>query len=271
MKVISIVEWNKNYENNRTRELKRMAWVPMPNRHDGDGYTELLSHKNGAAHFGAWCALVEVASRCDVRGTLVRDGGQAHDFESLQRMTRVPVRVWEEAVPRLVSIGWIKISETPSQSRTTMRDDAAEVVTPAQDGDYGMEWNGRKGKEGKQDTASAVAKVDPRYSDLFAKMKSAFESKNAEMDYKREGPAIKWIVEHALTRDDPGLFLKSMLNLFWKLTHDQREKIWFQQPFLPSVMRSGGLWPRLLTKLQDHAEDVNAAAQVADLTKDWWV
>jgi hypothetical protein len=40
------------YENNRTRELRKLDWVPMSNRHDGDGYTELMDHQNGAAHFG---------------------------------------------------------------------------------------------------------------------------------------------------------------------------------------------------------------------------
>ena len=104
---ITIVDWNVHYENNRTRELKHLAWVPMPNRHDGDGYTELVDHPNGAAHFGAWCALVEVASRCDERGTLLRRGAEPHDEASLARMTRLPESLWREVLPRLVSIGWI--------------------------------------------------------------------------------------------------------------------------------------------------------------------
>lgn len=133
----------------------------------------------------------------------------------------------------------------------------------------GIEEN-RKEVNGIEGASRALAKSDPRYLELYGKLKTAFESKNSEMDYKREGPAMKWITEHALTRDDSNAFLKSMLNLFWTLTHDSREKIWYQQPFIPSVMRSGGLWPRLLTKLQDHAEDEGAAAQVAELTKGWW-
>jgi len=123
--------------------------------------------------------------------------------------------------------------------------------------------------EGAPAVPAVCVKQDPRYLDLYGKLKSAFESKNAEMDYKREGPAMKWIVEHALTRDDPVAFITSMLNLFWSLTHDQREKIWYQQPFIPSVMRSGGLWPRLLTRLQDHFEDESDVALAKELTKDW--
>ncbi len=33
--VYSVVDWSKNYENNRTRELKRMTWLPLPNSFDG--------------------------------------------------------------------------------------------------------------------------------------------------------------------------------------------------------------------------------------------
>jgi hypothetical protein len=34
---------------------------------DGDGYTELVDHDDGAAHLGAWCAIVQIASKCDPR------------------------------------------------------------------------------------------------------------------------------------------------------------------------------------------------------------
>ena len=115
--IIEIVDWAHRYENNRTRELKKLDWVPMSNRHDGDGYTELMDHPNGAAHFGAWCAMVEVASRCAARGLLSRDTGAPHDALTLARMTRIPVEVWNDALPRFEAIGWIKwreCSENPA-------------------------------------------------------------------------------------------------------------------------------------------------------------
>jgi hypothetical protein len=115
MTAYKIVGWGKYYENNRTRELKRMAWVPMPNKFDGDGYTYLVDGPTGAACFGAWCALVEVASRCDVRGTLLRTGGAPHDSESLSRITRLPEKIWNEVLPILVSIGWIERYEIPQE------------------------------------------------------------------------------------------------------------------------------------------------------------
>lgn len=101
-----IRDWSKHYENNRTRELKRMDWVPIPNRMDGNGYTELVDHPKAAAHFGAWIAIVEIASRRDVRGTLPQEG--AGIPQALARMSRLPATLFEEVLPRLEAIGWIE-------------------------------------------------------------------------------------------------------------------------------------------------------------------
>ncbi len=106
--LLKIAGWSTHFENNRTRELKKMDWVPVPTKQDGDGYTELVSHKNGAAHLGAWMAIVQVAAKCDERGTLLRDARRPHDSQSLARISRLPKTVFDEAIPRLVAIGWLE-------------------------------------------------------------------------------------------------------------------------------------------------------------------
>jgi len=113
-----IVDWNIHFENNRTREMKSMDWVPMKNRMDGYGYVELVDHPNGAAHFGAWVAIVEIASRCPIRGTLMALTGKGetpHTPASLARISRIPAAIFEEALPRLAAIGWIEHSEAVTQ------------------------------------------------------------------------------------------------------------------------------------------------------------
>lgn len=107
-KLLRISGWHTIYENNRTKELKNMSWVPIPNRMDGDGYTEFLDHKEGASHFGAWIAMLQIASRCDPRGTLMRDGRRPHTSESMSRISRMPKKLFDEAIPRLIEIGWIE-------------------------------------------------------------------------------------------------------------------------------------------------------------------
>lgn len=104
--VVRIVDWDRTFESFATRRYGRIEWVRMPVRMDSDRYCELLDHPNGAAHLGAWDALVRVAARCQPRGTLIRDNGQPHDAGTLERITRIPAVLWIEAIPRFVSIGW---------------------------------------------------------------------------------------------------------------------------------------------------------------------
>lgn len=106
--ILRVRNWDAHYEVNRTRCLKTTLWVPVPNRLDNDGYLELVTHASGAAHLGAWLSLLQVASRCKPRGTLVRDDGSPHSVETLARITRLPADVFNEAIPRLLSIGWIE-------------------------------------------------------------------------------------------------------------------------------------------------------------------
>jgi hypothetical protein len=113
--VLKITDWGKHFECSQSRNLKAMTWVPIRVNLAGDGYTELLNHPNGAAHFGGWIGLVEVAALCQPRGTLRRGNGKPHDAESLSRITRIPVDILAEAIPRLLNIGWLERETVASQ------------------------------------------------------------------------------------------------------------------------------------------------------------
>jgi len=114
-----IKNWNQIYENNRTRDLKKLQWLPIPVKLDGDGYTNIMTdeeghpRKNGPAIFGTFIAVIEVAASCDniaLRGTLLRSSGEPHDFASLARITRIPIKLIEDMFSFCtVSIKWIEI------------------------------------------------------------------------------------------------------------------------------------------------------------------
>ncbi len=141
--VLRVRDWNKHYENNRTRELKRMEWVPTPNRMDGDGFTELLDHPNGVAHFGCWNLCLQVASRCNPRGVLVRSDNRPHDAVSLARMTRVPAAMFQEAIPRLLVIGWLEsVTREVAGISQESAGEPHEGAMSLRLTDYGMEGNG---------------------------------------------------------------------------------------------------------------------------------
>lgn len=87
MNLYKIANWSELYENHRSRILKRLLWIPISTQMDGDGYTELLMHPDGIAHFGCWILLLEIAARCDPRGTLMRSNGKPHDPDSIVRVS----------------------------------------------------------------------------------------------------------------------------------------------------------------------------------------
>jgi len=107
----SIRNWAQKFENNRTRELKFLDWVPVSNRMDSDGYIELVDHPEGAAHFGIWIGCVMIASRCEnpaLRGVLLREDGSPHTTDSIARHCRIPAPLCGIAISRLTSLGWLQ-------------------------------------------------------------------------------------------------------------------------------------------------------------------
>lgn len=137
-KILRITEWDANYENNRTRELKHMAWIPVSNRHDGDGYTALIDDKNGAAHLGCWLAILQVASKCEIRGTLLRDNRSPHTATSISRLTRLPAGLIQETIDRCLckEIGWLQVVDMEGNELISRED-----ATISQPTDYGTEGN----------------------------------------------------------------------------------------------------------------------------------
>lgn len=151
---LRIRDWEKHFENNRTRDMKNMSWIPVPNKHDGDGYTILVDHKNGAAHLGAWMVILQVASKCDPRGTLLRGNGRPHNAGSISRVTRIPEQIIEEAVNRLCGdeIGWLEIIDSLGNP-TIPQEGAGSPQVGAEKPQEGIPLGkGRKGR--KEDTAN---------------------------------------------------------------------------------------------------------------------
>ena len=141
MTTYRIKDWERMFENNRTRELKQLNWVPIPTKLDGDGYTELVDGEDGAALYGCWVACVIVAGRCDPRGTLVRDNGEPHDSTSLSRISRLDGNMFHKMLEKTLSIGWLEVIDVAP---------SCEILAPSC-----LEGKGREGKEEKHKSASS--------------------------------------------------------------------------------------------------------------------
>lgn len=168
-----VKDWGKHFENSETKKIKRLKWVPIPVKQDGDGYTAMLdapafaleagipleqAEVAVASHFAAWTVLLQVAAKCEPRGTLVRDGGIPHDPRSLSRITRISPGIFRGAFPRLVKVGWLEeIGQAPEISASAPENPVIDRTE--QNRTEGKETEG-KGTEEQQLTAPRVAVPD---------------------------------------------------------------------------------------------------------------
>lgn len=94
---------------------------------------------------------------------------------------------------------------------------------------------------------------------LYHDIKAAFELQYGDFEpglHGKEGKAIKQLIAKATQRAGPemaGDFLRTAVAKFWQLKQEGR-RLFSDQPFLPSVLNSAGIWPRVLETMRGEAE-----------------
>jgi hypothetical protein len=149
MNLYKIKDWDRLYENNRTREMKRLGWVPVPNKQDGDGFRAVIHHEDGLKIFGAWVLMLQIASKCNPRGTLVRDNGMPHTERTIARMTGAQEGDIYIAIQHLASreVDWI------CYDHVTIPQEGAVASHPA--AEIAPEWKGTEQKGKEEETPAA--------------------------------------------------------------------------------------------------------------------
>lgn len=187
-----IARWNEIYETHETRKLVRLNWVPVPNKHDGLGYRTVAAEKDGAALFGAWNLILQVASKSDRthRGTLIR-GDTPLTAASLAIITGFPERLFQRALSYFSqhSIGWLLAEQwqTDLPFSPDAPGDAPENLPD--------EGKGREGKEGKEKRQAASPMPLPFSSDSFAQAWAMFGQHRRELRKPLTPTASKMALE----------------------------------------------------------------------------
>lgn len=116
-------------QNSRTRGP--LKWVAMPTKHDGKGFRRLMRHKEGAAYFGCWCLIVQVAAKCPTRGVLA-DGDGPLSSSDLHLKTGAPEELMTRAMKFLSDeIGWLeRVDKPPNPPIDTLQQDCASKTEP---------------------------------------------------------------------------------------------------------------------------------------------
>lgn len=105
-----IKNWDAIFENNESRKLKKLNWVPLPNSWDGLGYARVTKHKNAVTILAAWPLIVQICSKCPQRGLLAKVD-EPLSVEDMADLTRMPAQVFERAIDALIDplIGWVEL------------------------------------------------------------------------------------------------------------------------------------------------------------------
>lgn len=117
MKTYRVKDWAIHFENAESRKYKSLRWVPIPNKHDGGSYRQLVAHPKSVQVFCAWILIIEVASKTPTRGVLT-NGSRPLTASDLHLKTGFPKAIFEIALEVLVSeeIGWLEeIGPKPQQ------------------------------------------------------------------------------------------------------------------------------------------------------------
>jgi N-terminal phage replisome organiser (Phage_rep_org_N) len=123
--------WGGLYENNRSREIAQTRWFPAPNDLSAYWYVALVTHENGAAHFGVWNALLMIASKATPRGFLMREDGTPHTAESLARVTRFPEQLIRTAIRCLLDIGLLETEANKPRQKSKLKSHLGAVASQA--------------------------------------------------------------------------------------------------------------------------------------------
>jgi hypothetical protein len=112
-----IKDWNKHFENSRSRRVETLHWIPVPNKHDGEGFRSIMQRPDGIVIYGCWHLILQVASKCHPRGTLVRADGSAMDAQAIALKTGAKESDIKKALEILSKspISWVECHPSDTQ------------------------------------------------------------------------------------------------------------------------------------------------------------
>lgn len=109
-------------------------------------------------------------------------------------------------------------------------------------------------KERVREKEQVKVKVKEEDSKLFHAIEQSFLSQlqdETQYSYGKERKHIKKLIERIHNKDSPEEFIKKVIETFHRLKNG-RDKFWNKQPFLPSVLNSDSMWPRVVEEMQDN-------------------
>lgn len=205
MKLYQVKDWQKHFENNKSRERKACAYVCVPNKQHGLGFSRTMAEPDGAMIYGIWVLILGACSRQhgeeqprkelkDRNPDLPRNGWATHDGhragipwapDDMAAMFRRPVAEVIRALSVLVRIDWITEHEGLASEVPTDCPESVPVV-PAQCPPDALEEKRRelKGRELNRTEEKPGAAVEPPPAPIAETQESWLEALTKDDGYE---------------------------------------------------------------------------------------
>lgn len=167
----SIRGWSDHFENAQSRKCVTLNWIRIGNQHDGKSFRRLMAKDNGPQIYGAWILLLQVASKCPVRGVLADEDGPL-SAEDIAYKTGCPESVLADAMTVLTSkeIRWLETTENGSAIEQTGSAVVADCQSAAARIDDAGDREEEKRADEKREVPAHPIQTADRSQDDFTKV-----------------------------------------------------------------------------------------------------
>lgn len=164
-----IRDWNRNFENNKSREIDQCSFVCLPNKQHGMGFRRIMAELDGATIYGIWVCIVAACSqqktpRC---GWLTEDGkktGAAWTAMDIALKVGRPTAEIERCISVVSSprVGWLAAVQVPVDCPPSADEVPAECPEGRKERTEGKKEEGRKEYLAARDIPPSLEMVTAR-------------------------------------------------------------------------------------------------------------
>ena len=132
-----VKDWDRNFENDRSRSRRNCSFVCVPNKQHGMGFNRIVSEPDGAAIYGIWQMIIGACSQQIIRnGWLTDDGeqtGSPWGADDLAVKFHRPESEIQRALDFLSSpkVGWIICHKSNNQNELPLTNRVVTVNSPS--------------------------------------------------------------------------------------------------------------------------------------------
>jgi len=247
-----VIDWDRNFENDRSRQRKTCSFVCVPNKQHGMGFCRVVSEPDGAAIYGIWQMILGACSQQSQprHGWLTSNGeqaGSAWGAADLAMKFRRPQKEIDRALEVLSAqeVAWLACHKSPDAHRAVTAQSPPTHLERREEKEE-KEENRKKGAsvfdemkkavEEKQSNPNTNGELDPVFvRDLKAAYRRTPDSRMSHMEEStlaeiiRERPRYRteWDMIITLKQKEPRYFPQSLSKLLigWQDTLD-RASVW---------------------------------------------